>query len=68
MVRIVPFQTELKEAQQLLDDNLSHETGDRRLDGTDPIETIKAYGDMAALVLNRDRKQAALREALDQDG
>ena len=66
--KILPLQAALKQAQAVLDENLSHETGDRRLDGNDPIETLKAYGDMTALVLNRDKKRAALKEALDQDG
>lgn len=66
--RVLPLQVSLTEAQKVLDENLSHETGDRRLDGNDPIETLKAYKDMTALVLDRDRRRAALREALDKDG
>jgi hypothetical protein len=68
VARVAPLQAALKVAQTILDDNLCHETGDRRLDGTDPLETLKAYKDMTALVLDRDRKRSALREALDQDG
>lgn len=66
--RVLPLQVSLTEAQKVLDENLSHETGDRRLDGNDPIETLKAYKDIAALVLDRDRKRAVLRDALDKDG
>ena len=66
--RVLPLQLSLQKAQEALDENLSHETGDRRLDGNDPIETLKAYKDMTALILNRDKLRAALREALDQDG
>lgn len=68
LAKVRPLQIALEEAQGILDERLSHETGDRRLDGTDPIETLKAYKDMTALVLDRDRKRMALREALDQDG
>ena len=68
VARMLPLKASLEGAQRLLDENLSHETGDRRLDGNDPIETLKAYKDMTALVLDRDRKRAALRDALDQDG
>jgi len=68
IAKVLPLQAVLKASQAVLDENLSHETGDRRLDGTDPLETLKAYKDMTALVLDRDRKRATLQEALDQDG
>jgi len=68
VARVRPLQTALERAQSKLEENLSHETGDRRLDGNDPIETLKAYKDMTALVLDRDKKRGALRDALDQDG
>lgn len=68
VARILPLKVALKASQMVLDENLSHESGDRRLDGTDPIETLRAYKDMTALVLDRDRKRAALKEALDKDG
>lgn len=68
IAKVLPLQVALKASQAVLDENLSHETGDRRLDGTDPLETLKAYKDMTGLVLDRDRKRAALQEALDQDG
>uniref|UniRef100_A0A7S0T830 Uncharacterized protein n=1 Tax=Pseudo-nitzschia delicatissima TaxID=44447 RepID=A0A7S0T830_9STRA len=66
--KVLPLKVSLEAAQQVLDKNLSHETGDRRLDGNDAIETLKAYKDIAGLVLDRDRKRSALQEALDQDG
>lgn len=68
LAKIRPLQVALEQAQKVLDESLSHETGDRRLDGKDPIETLKAYGDMTGLILDRDRKRMALRAALDQDG
>lgn len=69
-IKIKPIRDELNKAQQILDDQLSHESGDRRLDGTDPIETLRAIKDMTGLVLNRDRKRTALRNAISggQDG
>ena len=41
---------------------MDHERGDRRLDGTNPIDTAMAYKDMADLVSRRD---AALRKQRD---
>lgn len=68
LTKMLPLRKALEEAQQVLDKMLSHDTGDRRLDGTDPIETLRAYRDMTALVLDRDRKRMALRDAINQDG
>mmetsp|Transcript_17383 Transcript_17383/g.19656 ORF Transcript_17383/g.19656 Transcript_17383/m.19656 type:complete len:444 (-) Transcript_17383:134-1465(-) len=69
-IKIKPIRDEFNKAQQILDDQLSHESGDRRLDGIDPIETLRAIKDMTGLVLNRDRKRTALRDAINggQDG
>lgn len=65
LIKIKPIRDEFQKAQQILDDQLSHESGDRRLDGNDPIETLKAYTDMTKLVLNRDRKRIELRNAIN---
>ena len=65
LIKIKPIRDEFQIAQQILDDQLSHESGDRRLDGNDPIETLKAYKDMTKLVLNRDRKRMELRNAIN---
>lgn len=64
--RMKPIQARAKEAQRILDDQLSHETGDRRLDGNDALETIQAYGDMAQLVLDRDTKRQEYNDALEK--
>ena len=52
-------------AQETLQQNLSHESGDRRLDGTDALETLQAYGTMAQLVLERDLTRAEYQQALE---
>jgi hypothetical protein len=61
--RFRPVQAALDDAQQTIDQRLSHETGDRRLDGTNPVDTVKASIDMAVLVKNRDDRLFELREA-----
>eukprot|EP00562_Extubocellulus_spinifer_P013040 CAMPEP_0178545830 /NCGR_PEP_ID=MMETSP0697-20121206/3845_1 /TAXON_ID=265572 /ORGANISM="Extubocellulus spinifer, Strain CCMP396" /LENGTH=307 /DNA_ID=CAMNT_0020178411 /DNA_START=97 /DNA_END=1020 /DNA_ORIENTATION=+ len=58
-----PIVAAAKEAQRVLDEQLSHEDGDRRLDGTDPIDTVLAYKDMAKLVADRDERKRRRREA-----
>ena len=60
---MTPIVTAAKEAQRVLEEQLNHESGDRRLDGSDPIETIAAYKDMAQLVADRDEKKRRRREA-----
>ena len=52
-------------AQEILQQNLSHESGDRRLDGNDALETLQAYGTMAQLVLERDLTRAEYQRALE---
>ena len=61
--RIQPLVQKYQEAQERIDQRLPHETGDRRLDGTNPVETVKAYADMAVLVKNRDDRLQELRDA-----
>jgi len=60
---LTPFVAEYEGAQEALNQALSHETGDRRLDGVDPLGTLAASVDMAGLVASRDDKLRALREA-----
>jgi len=60
---MTPIVAAAKEAQRVLEEQLEHESGDRRLDGSDPIETIAAYKDMAQLVADRDEKKRRRREA-----
>lgn len=61
--KIKPLEVAAREAQQRLDDQLSHETGDRRLDGTNPVDTAMASISMAKLVKDRDDRVRELREA-----
>jgi len=60
---IDPLLGDYEMAQRTLDDRLSHETGDRRLDGTDPLDTVVAYKDMTQLVIQRDEMLRRLKEA-----
>jgi hypothetical protein len=63
--KMIPIVQLAEEAQSRLDQQLSHETGDRRLDGTDgPLETLQGYKAMAALVLDRDLKLQQKAKAL----
>ncbi|KAL3901205.1 MAG: hypothetical protein SGARI_006106, partial [Bacillariaceae sp.] len=52
-------------AQSKLVEKVDHDRGDRRLDGTDALETLSAYKDMAGLTLDRDDKWRQLQEAQD---
>lgn len=60
-----PIYERYAQAETTLQRTLSHESGDRRLDGKDPLETLQAYGDMAQLVLERDLKRAEYQRALE---
>ncbi|CAB9502436.1 expressed unknown protein [Seminavis robusta] len=60
--KLQPTLEAYERAQAKLEDQVSHESGDRRLDGVDPLETLAAYKDMAGLTLDRDDK---LRQLLD---
>lgn len=60
---LAPIAAAAEDAQRVLDEQLSHESGDRRLDGTDPIDTALAYKDMALLVAERDEWKKKRREA-----
>jgi len=60
---IAPIVADYEEAQEAVEKQLSHETGDRRLDGTDPIETMIAYKDMTELIVYRDEMRRRLKDA-----
>eukprot|EP00521_Asterionellopsis_glacialis_P006608 CAMPEP_0195284922 /NCGR_PEP_ID=MMETSP0707-20130614/2944_1 /TAXON_ID=33640 /ORGANISM="Asterionellopsis glacialis, Strain CCMP134" /LENGTH=231 /DNA_ID=CAMNT_0040344331 /DNA_START=209 /DNA_END=904 /DNA_ORIENTATION=+ len=60
---IAPLVADYEEAQAIIEERLSHETGDRRLDGTDPIETMIAYKDMTELIVYRDEMRRRLKDA-----
>jgi hypothetical protein len=63
--QMAPIQRLAEETQRRLEAQLSHDSGDRRLDGKDgPLETIKAYGDMTRLVADRDLCRQQRLEAL----
>jgi hypothetical protein len=59
LIRLRPIQRNYIQKQNKLTKALEHESGDRRLDGIDPVETILGMKDTAQLVLARDE---ALRE------
>lgn len=62
--QFAPLVAETRRTQEELELALDHNEGDRRLDGSDLIETAKAYGDVAGLVLARD---GALRRQRDAE-
>lgn len=51
---LLPYQYAMESTQRLLEDKLNHDTGDRRLDGNDILETLGGYRDIADLVTARD--------------
>lgn len=61
--RFRPLKRSYENAQRELEQRLSHDTGDRRLDGTDMIDTALASVDMAVLVKERDDRRSAMLEA-----
>lgn len=61
--RLAPILARYETAQQAVDDRLAHGTGDRRLDGTDIVDTALASIDMAVLIQRRDEFLRDLREA-----
>lgn len=60
--RIQPILKRLRMLQDTIDAQVQHETGDRRLDGTNPIDTVLAYADMAVLIQKRDQCVQELRQ------
>ena len=61
--KLAPLVADTRKAQDELERALDHNEGDRRLDGSDLIETAKAYGDVAGLVGKRDGALRRQREA-----
>lgn len=59
---LLPYQYAKEQSQQVLEEQLNHETGDRRLDGNDLLETIEGYKDIAALVMERDERRRKWKE------
>lgn len=53
---LLPFQSAKDNAQRKLDEQLDHESGDRRLDGKDLIPLLEGYKDVAGLLFERDEK------------
>lgn len=61
--RLAATRRRYRDAQDAVEARLSHESGDRRLDGTDLLDTAAASVDMAGLVRRRDARRSELREA-----
>lgn len=61
--QLKPVHAKYRQTQQRLNDALEHETGDRRLDGTDPIQTVIGMKDTAQLVIQRDEALRQYQEA-----
>ena len=61
--RLRPIHSNYRQAQERLNNALEHETGDRRLDGTDPLQTMLGMKDTAQLVLQRDEALRQYQEA-----
>ena len=59
---VLPYQYVKEQSQQALEEQLNHETGDRRLDVSDLLETAAAYKDIAALVMERDERRRRWKE------
>ncbi|KAL7544662.1 hypothetical protein ACHAWF_008032 [Thalassiosira exigua] len=59
---LLPYQYDKEQSQMVLEKQLNHETGDRRLDGNDLLETLGGYKDMADLIVERDDKRRKWRE------
>ncbi|KAL3801515.1 hypothetical protein HJC23_000953 [Cyclotella cryptica] len=59
---LLPYQYAKENAQQKLDEQLNHESGDRRLDGTDFLPLLEGYKDVAGLLWDRDDKYRKWKE------
>lgn len=65
----IPLYEAAKLAQQQVDDQLNHETGDRRLDGTSgAVETLSAYQDMTQLIWKRNARRQEFVNAINGVG
>jgi hypothetical protein len=61
--RMEPLLRDYEIAQNMVDRQLSHDGGDRRLDGVDLVQTAKASVDMALLVKKREDLRIAVNDA-----
>lgn len=61
--KLQPILEAYQRAQAKVEQQVDHDSGDRRLDGTDALETLAAYKDMAGLTFDRDDKRRRLIEA-----
>ena len=61
--RLAPYYKQLDDMQRTITARLDHTTGDRRLDGTDIVDTALGSIDMAILVNQRDDLLSELRNA-----
>jgi len=59
---LLPYQYYKDISQKQVEEQLNHETGDRRLDGNDILETLGGYKDVAEMVLERDKQRRKWRE------
>ena len=59
---LFPYLYAKEQTQQVLEEQLNHETGDRRLDGNDLLDTIGGYKDIAAMVIERDERRRRWKE------
>jgi len=55
---LLPYHNAMESTQRLLEVKLNHDTGDRRLDGNDILETLGGYRDIAELVTERDVRRS----------
>ena len=47
---ILPYQHAMEFSKRMVEEQLNHVSGDRRLDGTDIIQTIEGYKDFVQLI------------------
>ena len=61
--RLKPLKLDYQDYQRQIQDRLQHETGDRRLDGTNLVDTAMGTIDMGILVTKRDEARFRLKQA-----
>lgn len=61
--RLQPLQQDFQDYQRQIQERLTHETGDRRLDGTNLVDTAMGSIDMGILVTKRDEARFRLSQA-----
>lgn len=59
---VLPYRLRKDESQRRLEEQLDHDTGDRRLDGNDLLETMVGMKDAAVLVSERDEARRRWKE------